>query len=159
MNKTYLLLGSNLGNSALEIKEAKNCIEKKIGSITRQSALYKTAAWGNTSQPDFLNQVILVATPLSAIEVLQSNLSIEKEMGRTRTVKNAPRVIDIDIIFFNKEIIRQADLIIPHAEMKNRRFVLKPLNEIASQFIHPVFNKKVHQLLLECADPLNVKKF
>jgi 2-amino-4-hydroxy-6-hydroxymethyldihydropteridine diphosphokinase len=76
-----------------------------------------------------------------------------------RTVKNAPRIIDIDILFFNKEIIHHPDLVAPHPEIQNRRFVLIPLNEIAPQFIHPVLNKTVHELLTLCKDPLNVKKF
>jgi 2-amino-4-hydroxy-6-hydroxymethyldihydropteridine diphosphokinase len=158
MNKTYLLLGSNLGNSVLKIKQAKKHIEKKIGIIIRQSALYKTAPWGNANQPDFLNQVIVVETTISATELLKTNLWIEKKMGRVRGLKNAPRMIDIDILFFNKEIIRHKGLTVPHCQIQNRRFVLMPLNEIAAQFIHPVFNKKIHQLLLECADTLNVKK-
>ena len=123
-----------------------------------QSGLYSTAAWGNTSQPDFLNQVIEVATSLDAAETLQTILAIEKIMGRTRTVKNAPRVIDIDILFFNNEIITQSDLTIPHPEIQNRRFVLTPLYEIAPQMIHPLLNKTIHELLLQCPDQLAVKK-
>lgn len=159
MNKAFLLLGSNLGNSLQKITQAKNQIEKKIGIIARSSALYKTAAWGNVQQPDFLNQIIVVATKLNAHELLNSILYIEKKMGRIRTVKNAPRVIDIDILFFNKQIIREKQLIVPHPQIQNRRFVLKPLNEIASQWVHPVLNKKTHQLMKECTDTLNVKKF
>jgi 2-amino-4-hydroxy-6-hydroxymethyldihydropteridine diphosphokinase len=159
MNKTFLLLGSNMGNSLEQLNVAIYYIEEKTGKLIRKSGLYATAAWGNPNQPDFLNQVIVIETMLTAAETLQSILAIEKMMGRVRTVKNAPRIIDIDILFFNKEITRQPDLIVPHPEIQNRRFVLIPLNEISPQFKHPVFNKSVHQLLLECPDHLDVKKF
>jgi 2-amino-4-hydroxy-6-hydroxymethyldihydropteridine diphosphokinase len=159
MNSTYLLLGSNMGNSEEQISVAIDHIEKKIGKLIRKSKLYATAAWGNTDQPDFLNQVILIETKLSAPQTLQSILAIEKMMGRLRTVKNAPRIIDIDILFFNKEIIQQKNLIVPHPEIQNRRFVLIPMNEISPQLKHPVFNKSIHQLLTACKDHLNVKKF
>jgi 2-amino-4-hydroxy-6-hydroxymethyldihydropteridine diphosphokinase len=159
MNNTYLLLGSNMGNSQEQLSTAIHQIEMNTGKLIRSSHLYATAAWGNTDQPDFLNQVIVIETKLSAQETLKSILAIEKKMGRVRTVKNAPRIIDIDILFFNKEIIDKPDLIVPHPEIQNRRFVLIPLNELAPQYIHPVLNKSVHQLLTVCKDQLNVKKF
>ncbi len=159
MNRLYLLLGSNQGNIKTQLAIAIKQIETQIGSITRQSSLYSTAAWGNTKQPDFLNQVIIVETKLSATQTMQTILNIEKKMGRIRTIKNAPRVIDIDILFFNKEIINQSELIIPHPEIQNRRFVLVPLNQLSPNLKHPVLNKTVHQLLINCPDKLNVKKF
>lgn len=158
MNTTYLLLGSNMGNSLVLLSTAIEQIEKQIGKRMLQSGLYATAAWGNSSQPDFLNQVIEVATSLDAAETLQTILAIEKNMGRIRTVKNAPRVIDIDILFFNNEIITRSDLTVPHPEIQNRRFVLTPLNEIVPAMTHPVLNKTIHQLLLDCPDQLAVKK-
>ena len=159
MNSTYLLLGSNMGNSGERLQTAIENIEEKIGSVIRRSTLYATAAWGNTDQPDFLNQVIVVQTTLTAIEVLHQIFAMEKQMGRIRTIKNAPRIIDIDILFFNKEIISERQLTVPHPEIANRRFVLIPLNELSPNFHHPVHNKTIHQLLAECPDPLNVKKF
>lgn len=159
MNKTYLLLGSNMGNSRQQLLQAIKLIKKKIGRVIRQSKLYATAAWGNTNQPDFLNQVIVVETTLAAAEIIKNILSIETEMGRIRTVKNAPRIIDIDILFFNKEMIREKDLIVPHPEIQNRRFVLVPLNELSPGLKHPVLKKTIHQLLEDCTDTLYVKKF
>ena len=159
MNKTYLLLGSNMGNSKAQLSKAIGNIEKQIGNVTRKSSLYATAAWGNTKQPDFLNQVIIVETELSAIQTMETILAIEKKMGRLRTVKNAPRIIDIDILFFNKEIIDQKQLIVPHPQIQNRRFVLVPLNQLSPNLIHPLLSKSVHQLLIHCPDKLNVKKF
>ncbi len=159
MNKLYLLLGSNMGNSKTQLSKANAHIKKQIGSINRQSYMYATAAWGNTKQPDFLNQIIIVETNLSAGQTMQTILNIEKKMGRIRTVKNAPRIIDIDILFFNKEIIDEDQLSIPHPQIQNRRFVLIPLNQLSPNLKHPVLKKTVHQLLLHCTDTLNVKKF
>ena len=159
MNKVYLLLGSNMGNSKLQLSTAIAQIKKQIGRVTRRSSLYSTAAWGNTQQPDFLNQVIIVETVLTALQTMQTILSIEKQMGRLRTVKNAPRIIDIDILFFNKEMIELEQLTVPHPQIQNRRFVLVPLNQLSPNLQHPVLKKTIHQLLIHCPDKLNVKKF
>ena len=147
-----------MSNSAEQLITAIRFIEKQLGAIIAQSGIYQTAAWGNTNQPDFLNQVIIVETELPANKTLQTILAIEKKMGRIRTVKNAPRIIDIDILFFNKEIIHQKDLIVPHPEIQNRRFVLVPLLELSPDFTHPLLHKTIHQLLTDCPDLLNVKK-
>jgi 2-amino-4-hydroxy-6-hydroxymethyldihydropteridine diphosphokinase len=158
MNKVYLLLGSNLSDPLIQIKKAHTYIRKKIGSITRQSKLYQTAPWGSKDQPDFLNQVIVIKTRSGPEEIMESILAIEKEMGRIRTKKNAPRIIDIDILFYNKRIIHSSNLTIPHASLHKRMFVLVPLNELSPLLIHPVLNKSVHTLLKECGDKLSVKK-
>ena len=159
MNKIYLLLGSNQQNPQKQLLLSQKLIAKKIGPIKRKSAIYQTAAWGNTNQPDFLNQVIIVVTKLPAQQTMQIILQIEKKMGRLRTVKNAPRIIDIDILFFNKEIIVEENLAIPHPQIQNRRFVLVPLNELSPNLKHPVIKKTIHQLFIHCPDKLNVKKF
>lgn len=159
MNKIYLLLGSNQHNPQKQLLIAQKFITKKIGYLIRKSAIYQTAAWGNTNQPDFLNQVIIVETASTAQQTMQTILTIEKKMGRQRTVKNAPRLIDIDILFFNKEIINEAQLTVPHPQIQNRRFVLVPLNELSPNFKHPVIKKTIHKLFIHCPDKLNVKKF
>jgi 2-amino-4-hydroxy-6-hydroxymethyldihydropteridine diphosphokinase len=159
MNKLYLLLGSNIGNSKASLAKAIKQIKSNIGDVVRQSSLYSTAAWGNIKQPDFLNQVIIVETELTALQTMQTILVIEKRMGRVRTVKNAPRIIDIDILFFNKEITDENKLTIPHPQLQNRRFVLVPLNQLSPNLRHPLLKKTVHQLLIHCPDNLNVKKF
>ncbi len=159
MSKVYLLLGSNLGDSQQQLSEAKKYIEQQIGRVVLQSSLYLTEAWGNIQQPDYFNQVIVVETALRVEETLHIILSVEKNMGRIRTQKNAPRIIDIDILFFDHQIVNKRDLIIPHPQLQNRRFALQPLHEIASDFVHPVFQKTIQQLLNECPDSLNVKKF
>jgi 2-amino-4-hydroxy-6-hydroxymethyldihydropteridine diphosphokinase len=148
-----------MGNSKEMLSKATSFIKKQIGVIIRQSGLYSTAAWGNITQPDFLNQVIIVETKLSAQQTMQTILSIEKKMGRIRTIKNAPRIIDIDILFFNKEIIEAAQLSVPHPQIQNRRFVLVPLNQLSPNLKHPALKKTVNQLLIHCPDKLNVKKF
>lgn len=158
MNKTYLLLGSNMGNSQKQLSKAISIVKKKIGAVKRYSGVYKTAAWGNTNQPDFLNQIIVVETKLAASETMEMILVIEAAMGRIRTEKNAARIIDIDILFFNKNIVNEKDLIIPHPAIQLRRFVLVPLNELSPNFLHPVLQKTIHQLLLKCPDKLDVKK-
>ena len=159
MNKIFLLLGSNQQNPQMQLLLAQKLVTKKIGPIKRKSAIYQTAAWGNANQPDFLNQVTIVETKLPAQKTMQIILQIEKEMGRLRTVKNAPRIIDIDILFFNKEIINEEQLIVPHPQLQNRRFVLVPLNELSPNFKHPVLKKTIHKLFIHCPDKLNVKKF
>jgi 2-amino-4-hydroxy-6-hydroxymethyldihydropteridine diphosphokinase len=158
MNTIYLLLGSNMGNSNEQLLLAQKNIEDCIGKITLSSSLYSTAPWGNTNQADFLNQVLIVETPLTAVKVLKSVLAIEKKMGRVRTIKNAPRIIDIDILFFNNDIIKTKNLTVPHPEIQNRRFVLTPIAELTPNFIHPVLKKTIQQLLIECKDELNVQK-
>ena len=158
MNTVYFLLGSNLGNSKEQLLLAIENIEKYIGPIIKLSSLYSTAAWGNNKQPDFLNQVIIVQTLLAPQIVLNEILAIEEKMGRVRTVKNAARIIDIDILFFNSEIIKVKDLIIPHPEIQNRRFVLIPLVEIADLILHPILKKNAQELLNICTDNLNVQK-
>ena len=148
-----------MGNSKIQLGKAMVLIGKQVGKIIRQSSLYTTAAWGNTNQPDFLNQVIVVETKRTAVQTMQAILDIEKKMGRIRTVKNAPRIIDIDILFFNKQIISEVTLQVPHPQIQNRRFVLTPLNELSPNFIHPVLKRSVHHLFIHCPDKLDVKKF
>ena len=147
-----------MGDSHEKLLLAQKNIAADVGNITAVSSIYSTAAWGNIDQADFLNQVLMVETNLTASKLLQAVLAIEKNMGRVRTIKNAPRIIDIDILFFNNKIIQQKKLVIPHPEIQNRRFVLTPLAELSPNFVHPSLKKTIHQLLIECSDPLNVQK-
>ena len=158
MNTVYLLLGSNMGDSVQMLTVATNMIEKNIGKLTKSSSIYRTAAWGNEDQPDFLNQIIIISSSLSSSAVLKEIFVIEKEMGRVRTTKNAARVIDIDMLFFNDEIIQTETLTVPHPQIQNRRFVLVPLAEISPDFQHPLFKKSSLELLSICSDKLNVQK-
>jgi 2-amino-4-hydroxy-6-hydroxymethyldihydropteridine diphosphokinase len=152
----YLLLGSNMGQSKALLANAADHIQQLIGPIQVQSYIYKSDAWGKEDQDPFLNQVLLVETPLSASDLLQSLLKIEQQMGRIRSVKWGARIIDIDILFYDNEQIQNDNLIIPHPALAERRFTLIPLNEIAPDFLHPVLNKTIASLLLTCTDPLTV---
>ncbi|HEY2350440.1 MAG TPA: 2-amino-4-hydroxy-6-hydroxymethyldihydropteridine diphosphokinase [Puia sp.] len=158
MNKTYLLTGGNEGDKLLHMQQARANIELICGRLLQISSLYQTAPWGKTDQADFLNQVLLIETALSPQDLLIAILSIEENLGRTRSVKNAPRTIDIDILFYDRMILEIPGLCIPHPRISERRFVLEPLDEIAPGFIHPSLGKTIHQLLLECTDELAVKK-
>ncbi len=159
MNTVYLIIGGNLGDRIKNLQEAILRIEAGVGLISQKSAIFETAAWGFTEQPDFLNQVIEVPTPMSAPEVLQAVLGIELEMGRIRITKLGPRNIDIDLLFYNDEVISSPNLQIPHPDLHNRRFVLVPLAELAPHLIHPVLNKSIIELLNECPDLLDVRKY
>jgi 2-amino-4-hydroxy-6-hydroxymethyldihydropteridine diphosphokinase len=158
MNKVYLLIGGNMGDRMANLRLAMEAIEKEIGPIQKMSSIYETAAWGNTQQPDFLNQALLVHTHWDASKVMTCLLTIEKEMGRERSVPMGPRTIDLDIIYFNEEILDLPSLTIPHPRLAERKFVLLPLTEIAPDFMHPIFNKSNASLLKECGDSLAVQK-
>jgi 2-amino-4-hydroxy-6-hydroxymethyldihydropteridine diphosphokinase len=158
MNISYLLIGGNQGDRSARLAMAREFIAAAEGAIDLASALYETAAWGKTDQPDFLNQALKVSTILDARTWLSTLLGIEEKMGRRRDEKYGPRIIDIDILFFNNSIIREPRLIIPHPEIQNRRFALTPMEEIAPFLIHPVSGKTIRQLLAECTDPLAVKQ-
>ncbi|MFN0082330.1 MAG: 2-amino-4-hydroxy-6-hydroxymethyldihydropteridine diphosphokinase [Ferruginibacter sp.] len=157
MNTVYLLLGSNLGNSAQVLADATKEIELQLGSVQKSSSLYRTAAWGYEDQPDFINQIIVITSVFNAATVLTKTQDIEKKLGRIRTFKNAARVIDIDILFFNSEIINTQTLTVPHPQVQNRRFVLIPLAEVAPLYQHPLLKKTPKELLLICPDNLNVQ--
>jgi 2-amino-4-hydroxy-6-hydroxymethyldihydropteridine diphosphokinase len=152
------LTGGNVGNRLSHLQQAITNIEEYCGEIIRKSSVYETAAWGKTDQASFLNQAILLQTDLDAEALMTNILFIEEKMGRQRAEKYGSRIIDIDILFFNDEIINTDSLHIPHPEIQRRRFVLEPMDELATSLIHPVIKKSIHQLLLECSDPLEVKK-
>ena len=148
-----------MGNRQAYLEEAARNINLTCGSITRFSSLCETEAWGRRAHPPFLNQVLLLHTFLPPGDLLHSLLHIEEVMGRKRLEKFGPRIIDIDIIFYNDLVTDQPGLHLPHPRMQDRRFVLEPLAELAPGKLHPVFLKPVHQLLAECTDPLAVYKF
>lgn len=157
LNKAYLLIGGNVGNSFSYLSQAILHLQIQCGNVVQKSAVYETAAWGNTQQPPFLNQALELHTNLPATKLMHEILKIEEALGRVRKEKYGPRTIDIDILLFNDEVYASTELIIPHKELQNRRFVLEPLAEIAPLVIHPVKNKTMKQLLAECPDNLQVK--
>ena len=156
MSLVYLQLGSNLGDRLSVLHTAVDKISTQVGDLLLSSQIYQSSPWGVEGQGDFLNQVILIESPYSAKLILEIILNIEKELGRVRIEKWGERVIDIDILFYNDEIIEASDLCVPHKYISKRKFVLLPLNEIAPNFIHPKYDKTITQLLEECLDEESV---
>lgn len=158
-NLLALGLGGNMGNRIYHITWAQQLISQQLGTIVRCSPLYQTAAWGNTDQPNFLNQVVILKTPFSPIQCLQKCLQIEKSMGRKREIKWGPRIIDIDILLYNNIKINTPNLQVPHPHLHERRFVLEPLCDVLPNFKHPYLKKNLSQLLKECPDSLPVTPY
>lgn len=159
MNEVYLLIGGNLGDRLLNLENALSHIKTYCGEIEVKSSIYETAAWGNEAQGAFLNQVLKIRTALDPSELLNTILGVEQEMGRIRSEKYAARTIDIDILYFNHLIVETDQLIIPHPRIKDRRFVLIPLTEIAPEMIDPKTNFSTMEMLKQCSDTLQVTKY
>lgn len=160
MNVAFLCLGGNIGERKLTLQKAIDEINSKVGTVISSSPIYETEAWGVENHNSYLNQCIFVHTKLKSNQLIHALLTIEKEMGRIRTQSATyeARTIDIDILFYNNECINEDNLIVPHPRLHLRKFVLIPLNDIAPQHVHPIFNKTVHNLLEECPDNSQVFK-
>lgn len=158
MNTAYLLTGGNMGNRLNHLRQAAEWIQQKCGKILAQSSIYETEAWGKTDQPAFLNQALQVETDLSPDALMQALLDIETVMGRTRTIKMGPRIIDLDILLIDDLLQTSALLTIPHPALTLRKFALLPLAEIAPGLMHPLEKKSIVELLEICPDTLNVQK-
>jgi 2-amino-4-hydroxy-6-hydroxymethyldihydropteridine diphosphokinase len=141
----YLGLGSNLGERTRNLEKS---LEKITGlaSIEQKSSIYETEPWGLKEQPNFLNQVIRINTRLAPLELLSALKKIERTMGRKKSVKYGPRLIDLDILFYDDLVMKTETLTIPHPMLTQRAFVLVPLNEIAPNHLHPVEGKKIREL-------------
>lgn len=158
MNLVYLILGGNLGKRDEVIFHALRKIDRQLGKIIGQSGIYETEAWGYENQPSFYNCVVLCETEKNSELCLKTAMSIEEQIGRIRTTdKWKERILDIDILYFNREVIETNDLKVPHPQLQNRKFTLIPLVEIAPDFLHPVLQKSNAELLENCGDKLNVK--
>ncbi len=160
--KVYISLGSNKGEKFKNLQEAINAIYQKIGNIKIISKVYKSASFGFKGD-DFLNVCAIIETNFTASKVLKELLKIEKSLGRIRSKTSGyeNRIIDLDIVFYEDDIINTKSLKIPHPELHKRKFVLQPLNDIASKYSHPKLKKSVDDLLQECEDtsvlePINI---
>ncbi|NLM06371.1 MAG: 2-amino-4-hydroxy-6-hydroxymethyldihydropteridine diphosphokinase [Tissierellia bacterium] len=147
--KAWIGLGSNLGDREQYIKEALAAIEKNGIKILSVAKMKETEAYGLEDQPSFLNTVALLETDLFPHDLLKLLLEIEKSLGRTREIKWGPRTIDLDILFYEDEIIDSDNLKVPHPDLQNRLFVLEPLAEISPDKTHPIFKKTIKELLIE----------
>ena len=158
MEKVYLCLGGNIGDTRNYLQNAVAMIGRRIGRIVSQSAVYQSEPWGFNAEQMFLNQVVVAETELEPHAVLELCLQIEAELGRTRSGNGyEPRTIDIDIVFFGQQIVNQPDLQVPHPLMHRRNFVLRPLCDVAADFVHPIFGLTVKQLAAICDDKAVVK--
>jgi 2-amino-4-hydroxy-6-hydroxymethyldihydropteridine diphosphokinase len=154
VNSVYIILGGNRGNRRKNLLLAHHMIGMEIGKIHRFSNIYETEPWGFKDSKTFLNQVVEIHTSLKPLQVLEKARIIEAVFGHRldNHVKYQPRRMDLDILFYNREIIHLPELIIPHPLLHERNFVLTPLCELAANFIHPVFNKTILQLKTDCKD-------
>jgi len=149
----YLSLGSNIGDKLNNIETSVKFIIDEIGDVLAISKMYRTSAWGFKSENYFLNNVIKLETKLNPQDLLLKIQSIEKELGRERLTSGySDRTIDIDILFYEDEIIEEENLIIPHPLLQDRNFVIYPLNDIASDYFHPIHKKTVSELFTDCTD-------
>jgi 2-amino-4-hydroxy-6-hydroxymethyldihydropteridine diphosphokinase len=143
----YLALGSNLGVRSVNLKNAINNLTPQM-NVKAKSHVYETAPWGFTDQPAFLNQVVKAETYLEPEALLLHLKRLESVMGRVPSFQNGPRLIDIDILFFDDLVLDSPIVQIPHPRLHERAFVLMPLNDLCPELVHPVLQKSVSELLL-----------
>jgi 2-amino-4-hydroxy-6-hydroxymethyldihydropteridine diphosphokinase len=154
-NGIFLELGSNIGDRVSNLKDAIKLLGLPIVAL---SSLYETEPVDYLNQPWFLNQVLQCETSFHPLKLLEECQKVENELGRTREILKGPRTIDIDLLFYNDEILKTQELTIPHPAIPQRRFVLIPLAEIAADFVHPELNLTISELLERCPDNSVVKR-
>ena len=159
MKKVFLGIGTNLGERETNLQRSVARIEENVGHVLKCSSLYETEPWGFKSENQFLNMVVEAETKLNPSGVLGAILMIESLLGRTREGKQySSRLIDIDILLYEDIVVDEVSLKIPHPLMHERKFVLVPLDEIASELVHPVLKKNIATLLNLCEDKSDVRK-
>ena len=145
----YLALGSNLGNRAANLKEALASLSPQM-EVKAKSKVYETPPWGHTEQDKFFNQVVMVKTYLEPEPLLKHLKRLEVALGRKASFQNGPRLIDIDILFYDELVLESTALAIPHPHVHERGFVLLPLLDIAPDLVHPVKQRSVRDMLAGC---------
>ena len=153
----YLALGSNLDDRLANLKQAITSLSPQM-EVKAKSRVYETPPWGYADQPMFLNQVIKANTYLEFEPLLKHIKRLEIALGRTPSFKNGPRLIDIDILFYDDLILNTPSLVIPHPHMHERGFVLLPLMDIAPDLVHPVHKKSVREMIVSC-DVSGIRQF
>ena len=149
MAKVYIGIGSNLGNREENCEKAIGLLLENGITVTRMSSMVETEPWGVTEQEKFINTAVEARTDMGPEELLAALKKIEFDMGRLPSARWGPRLVDLDILFYDDLVMKTDDLEIPHRDIKERGFVLKPLAEIAPDKVHPVLKKRVSELLEE----------
>lgn len=145
----YLALGTNLGDRAANLKQAIAAMPPQI-TVKAKSSVYETPPWGYEEQPKFLNQVLKAKTYLDPDTLLKHLKRLEVALGRKESFTNGPRLIDMDILFYDDLIVNTPTLTIPHPRLHERAFVLMPLMDISPELVHPVLQKSIHDLAELC---------
>lgn len=156
MSEAYIAIGCNLGEKRRQMVQAIDLMQS-LGVLRAVAPLYRTGAYGYTDQPDFLNSVVCLKTGLPPLELLEALKRLEHRLGRKKRERWGPREMDLDIIFYNGQLVNEEGLTIPHPDLSNRRFVLQPLADIAPDFISPRHHRTVATLLAECPDKTNIQ--
>lgn len=153
-----ILLGTNIGDKQAQINTARLWISQWCGKTIASSSIYESEAWGKEDQDSFYNQVIQISTFLPPVYLMQCLLKIESRMGRIRNEKWGPRIIDLDLLFYGNKVLSSDILTLPHPGIPSRNFTLLPLTEIMPNFLHPLENKTIKELLASSPDLLTATK-
>lgn len=149
--KVYLSIGSNMGDKKKYIRDAL-CAIGQFSEMNAVSKFYRTKPYGNMDQPDFINFAVEISTHLEPEDLLGRLQAVEASLGRVRSIKWGPRPIDLDILFYDKRIIQTQQLTVPHPDLQNRLFVLRPMMDIAPDLVHPVLGESIRNLFALAID-------
>lgn len=157
-HRLIIAIGSNQGDWSVVLEQSLLLIGQSIGRVESISPIYNTPAWGNTDQPDFKNGVLSVITSLEPHTCLEQLLKIEVQMGRVRKEKWGPRILDLDILFYDSKVIQSPTLVVPHPFIEERQFVLQPLADILPNYVHPVNGKTIEDLLHQLPEKVKMER-